>query len=77
MDIDQEEDIKRYYTSKISSFLEETSMFEDSITERKIGDHHVRTNSYPDNLNTMVTVYNQTLTYSHPDKNQSLMSATT
>ena len=46
--IDQEEVIERYSTSQIRTFLEQTSMLDDSIAEHKIKDRHVKTDKDPD-----------------------------
>ena len=46
--IDQDGVIKRYYTSHIRPFLEQPSMLDDSIPERKIEDRHEEVNKGPD-----------------------------
>ena len=40
--------IKRHSTSQIRSFLEQPSIFDDSITERKVEGQHVKTENDPD-----------------------------
>ena len=46
--IDQDEVIKRYSTSQIRPFIEQTSMLNNSIVERKIEDRHYKTCKEPD-----------------------------
>ena len=48
--IDQNGVIKRYSTSQIRLFLEQPSMLDDSVTERKIEDRHDNTDKDPDEL---------------------------
>ena len=45
--IDQDSVIKRYLTSQIRPFLIKTSMFDDSIIDRKIEDRHDKTYKEP------------------------------
>ena len=45
--IDQDGVIKRYSTSQIRPFLEQPSMPDNSITERKIEEHHAKTDNDP------------------------------
>ena len=46
--IDKDEVIKRNSTSQIRPFLEQPSMLDDSITDRKIEDRHIKTDNDPD-----------------------------
>ena len=46
--VDQDGVIKRYTTSQTRPFLEQPSMLDDSITERKIEDRHDKTTKKPD-----------------------------
>ena len=46
--IDQDGVIKRYSTSKIGPFLEQPSILDDSITERKIEERLEKMNKEPD-----------------------------
>ena len=48
VDIDQNGIMKRYSISQIRPFLKQPSMFDDSITKRKINDRHDETNKDPD-----------------------------
>ena len=46
--IDQDRIIKRYSTSQIRPFLEQTSLLDDSFAECKIEDRHEKMNKKPD-----------------------------
>ena len=46
--IDQDGVIKQYSTLQIRLFLENPSMLDDSITERKIEERHAKTDNNPD-----------------------------
>ena len=72
---DQDGVIKRYSTSQIRPFLEQLSMLDDSITERKLEDRNSQTDKDPDepeyeDSNVQLNVDN-----SSTEKNQSQMIA--
>ena len=79
MSIDQDRVIKRYSTSQIIPFLEQPSILDNSITERKIKDSRVKMNKEPDEPdeseydgdNVQINVSQR-----HTENNQSLMTET-